>query len=428
MSIRVALEHRTVYRYDRPVRLGPQSIRLRPAPHTRTPILAYSLKVEPADHFVNWQQDPFGNHLARLVFPEPTTAFSVTVDLIADMTVINPFDFFVEEEAKTWPLQYEPALAYDLAPYLDVDEPDAVLADWLADIPREPMGTIDALIDVNRRVNAAVSYSVRMEPGVLSPAETLTRAVGSCRDSAWLLVQTLRHLGIAARFASGYLVQLAEDQPPIEGPAVTNDFTDLHAWAEAYVPGAGWVGLDATSGLLTGEGHIPLSCTPSPAASAPIAGAVEPAEVTFEFSNTVTRSEERPRVTLPYTEEQWAAIDALGRAVDAQLEAGDVRLTMGGEPTFVAAGDMEADEWNTAAMGPTKHGLAVDLALRLADRFAPGALIQHGQGKWYPGEPLPRWEVRVRWRTDGVPLWRDRTLLAHPTGEAGASTTADARA
>ncbi|MGK2939420.1 MAG: DUF2126 domain-containing protein [Solirubrobacteraceae bacterium] len=428
MSIRVALEHRTVYRYDRPVRLGPQSIRLRPAPHTRTPILAYSLKVEPADHFVNWQQDPFGNYLARLVFPEPTTEFSVTVDLIADMTVINPFDFFVEEEAKEWPFAYEPGLAYDLAPYLDVDQPDPVLSNWLADIPRQPMGTIDALIDVNQRVNAAVSYSVRMEPGVLSPAETLTRAVGSCRDSAWLLVHTLRHLGIAARFASGYLVQLAEDQPPLEGAAVSNDFTDLHAWAEAYVPGAGWVGLDATSGLLTGEGHIPLSCTPSPEASAPIAGAVEPAEVTFEFSNTVTRSEERPRVTLPYTEEQWAAIDALGRQVDAQLDTGDVRLTMGGEPTFVAAGDMEADEWNTDAMGPTKHGLAVDLALRLADRFAPGALIQHGQGKWYPGEPLPRWEVRVRWRTDGVPLWRDRALLAHPTREAAPSTTADARA
>ncbi|MBJ7332760.1 MAG: hypothetical protein JHC95_22890, partial [Solirubrobacteraceae bacterium] len=110
MSIRVALEHRTVYRYDRAVRLGPQSVRLRPAPHCRTPILAYSLKVEPADHFVNWQQDPFGNHLARLVIPEPAEAFSVTVDLVADMTVINPFDFFVEESAKTWPLTYEPAL------------------------------------------------------------------------------------------------------------------------------------------------------------------------------------------------------------------------------------------------------------------------------------------------------------------------------
>ena len=432
MSIRVALEHRTVYRYDRPVRLGPQSIRLRPAPHSRTPILAYSLKVQPGDHFVNWQQDPFGNHIARLVFPEPTTEFSVTVDLIADMTVINPFDFFLEETAKTWPFAYEPGLRHDLAPYLDVGDPDPVLSDWLAGIPREPMATIDALIEVNRRVNAAVAYSVRMEPGVLSPAEVLTRAVGSCRDSAWLLVHTLRHLGIAARFASGYLVQLAEDQPFGNGshppPAVAQDFTDLHAWAEAYVPGAGWIGLDATSGLLTGEGHIPLSCTPSPAASAPIAGAVEPAEVTFDFSNTVTRSEERPRVTLPYTDEQWAAIDALGHAVDDRLDAGDVRLTMGGEPTFVAAGDMEADEWNTAAMGPTKHGLAVDLALRLADRFAPGALIQHGQGKWYPGEPLPRWEVRVRWRTDGVPLWRDRSLLAHPSGEAGSSTSADARA
>lgn len=431
MSIRVALEHRTVYRYDRPVALGPQSIRLRPAPHCRTPILAYSLTVTPDDHFINWQQDPFGNHLARLVIPEPADEFSVTVDLLADMTVINPFDFFVEEDAKVWPLAYEPGLRHDLAPYLAVDTPDPVLSGWLADIPRDTMGTVDFLIDVNRRVQGEIAYSVRMEEGVLTPAETLTRRIGSCRDSAWLLVHTLRHLGVAARFASGYLVQLAEDQEATgvdDETVVAADFTDLHAWAEAYVPGAGWVGLDATSGLLTGEGHIPLSCTPSPAASAPIAGAVEPAQTTFEFSNTVTRIHERPRVTLPYTDAQWTAIDALGRAVDAKLEAGDVRLTMGGEPTFVAASDMEADEWNTAALGPTKHALAVDLALRLADRFAPGALIQHGQGKWYPGEPLPRWEVRVRWRTDGVPLWRDRALLGHPIGESPGATATDAEA
>lgn len=429
MSITVALEHRTVYRYDGPAELGPQTIRLRPAPHCRTPILAYSLKIEPAEHFVNWQQDPFGNHLARIVVPEPTAEFSVTVDLLADMTVINPFDFFVEEDAKAWPFAYEPALAHDLAPYLAADPATPAFARWLDTLPDARQSTIDLLIDVNRRVRASVDYSVRMEPGVLTPDETLTRGVGSCRDSAWLLVQALRQLGIAARFASGYLVQLAEDEAAVvnDRPSVQQDFTDLHAWAEAYVPGAGWIGLDATSGLLTGEGHIPLSCTPTPAASAPIAGAVSRGAVDFEFSNTVTRHEERPRVTLPYTPEQWERIDALGHAVDETLDAGDVRLTMGGEPTFVARTGTDADEWNTAALGPTKHALAVELALRLADRFAPGALIQHGHGKWYPGEPLPRWDIRVRWRTDGVPLWRDRALLAHPVGEPGEATAGDAR-
>jgi len=427
VSIRVAIEHRTVYRYDRPVRLGPQVVRLRPAPHCRTPILAYSMTVAPAEHFVNWQQDPAGNHLARLVIPEPTDELAITVDLLADMTTINPFDFFVEESAEVWPPRYDDGLARDLAPYLRADAPGPALADWLARLPGDADGqlTIDVLVDLNRRVAADIAYAVRLEPGVLTPQETLERGVGSCRDSAWLLVSALRHLGIPARFASGYLIQVAEDAPPAgttrtpgagagDGVAapLAEDFTDLHAWAEAYVPGAGWIGLDATSGLLAGEGHIPLSCTAEPASSAPISGAAEPADVTLQFSNRVTRAAERPRATRPYDDGQWTAVDALGRAVDERLVDGDVRLTMGGEPTFVAAADPEADEWRVAALGPTKHGLAVRLARALAP---PGALLQHGHGKWYPGEPLPRWQIGIHARADGEPLWQDPELLAHPT-------------
>ncbi len=409
------------YRFDRAVRLSPHIVRLRPAPHCRTPILAYSLTVLPSDHFINWQQDPFGNHLARLVFPEPATELTIDVGLVADLGVINPFDFFVEETAESYPFSYEPALLRDLAPYFSDDEPSPLLAEWTDAWLRSSTGEpgrqriVDFLVEVNQRVASSVAYTVRMEPGVQAPDETLEKAVGSCRDSAWLLVHVLRRLGLAARFVSGYLVQLRPDEKPLDGPpGPLADFTDLHAWAEAYLPGAGWIGLDPTSGLLAGEGHIPLVCSPHPASAAPISGATGPCEVTFEFSNTVSRLAGPPRVTLPYTEEQWDRVDALGHEVDKALAAGDVRLTLGGEPTFVAVDDMEDAQWTTAADGQDKRARAEALARRLLERFAPGGLLHHGQGKWYPNEPLPRWQIALLWRSDGEPLWDDISLLAAP--------------
>ncbi|MBZ5735981.1 transglutaminase family protein [Nocardioides sp. TRM66260-LWL] len=441
MSIKVALEHRTTYAFAEPVAVAPHVVRLRPAPHCRTPIEAYALHVEPAEHFVNWQQDPFGNWQARLVFPKPTDRLEITVGLVADLMVINPFDFFVEESAERFPFDYDEALAADLAPYLrpvEDAEDAAAFREGLAvlrTLPDDGLPTVQLLADVNRAVHEAVAYSVRMEPGVQTPDETLRLAVGSCRDSAWLLVALLRQLGLAARFVSGYLVQLAADQESLDGPSgPAEDFTDLHAWCEVFVPGAGWVGLDPTSALFAGEGHLPLSATPHPSAAAPIEGATEPVEVTFSFSNEVRRVHEDPRVTLPYTDEQWARIDAVGEAVDARLAAGDVRLTMGGEPTFVALdrpvdpADPAAAQWATDADGAQKRELAGRLAQRLFERHATGGLVHRGQGKWYPGEPLPRWSIALQWRADGVPLWEDPGLLADPWSPDGVRTTADAHA
>ncbi|WP_018953544.1 DUF2126 domain-containing protein [Thioalkalivibrio sulfidiphilus] len=413
MAIRVALNHRTVYRFDRRVRISPHVIRLRPAVHTRTPILSYSLDIQPKEHFINWQQDPFGNLLARVVFPEAMRELSVTVDLVAEMTVINPFDFFVEKYAETFPFEYDGILAKELIPYLEITDRGPLLMGWLEQVKRDERGIVDFLVDLNRRLHQDIAYSVRMEPGVQSCEETLTRRIGSCRDSAWLLVQILRHLGLAARFVSGYLVQLTADEKSLDGPSGPEaDFTDLHAWTEVFVPGAGWIGLDPTSGLFAGEGHIPLACTPSPLSAAPITGYTEVCEVAFEHENRVSRIHEDPRVTKPYSDDQWAAIDALGRKVDQDLLDGDVRLTMGGEPTFVSIDDMEAAEWNTRADGPHKRRLARELAGRLLRRFGPGGMFHHGQGKWYPGEPLPRWSLGCFWRKDGEPVWRDPAWLA----------------
>ncbi|MBC8049142.1 MAG: transglutaminase family protein [Chitinophagales bacterium] len=412
MTLHVALTHRTVYTYDRLTALAPHVVRLRPAPHSRTQILSYSLKITPEDHFINWQQDPFGNNMARLVFNKPTKEFSVTVDLVADMAVINPFNFFIEDSAQQWPFEYEASLKEELAPYLKPDTPGALLAEYMKALKIDAPNTIDYVVEVNRKLQSEIGYLIRMEPGVQTPEVTLKNRSGSCRDSGWLLVQILRHKGLAARFVSGYLIQLKPDVKSLDGPSGTEvDFTDLHAWAEVYLPGAGWIGLDPTSGLLTGEGHIPLAATPSPQSAAPISGAHEKAEVTFSFDMTVTRIAESPRVTKPYTDEQWAAICETGKAVDEKLVAGDVRLSMGGEPTFVSVDDMESPEWNTAAVGPTKREFAENLMRRLHARFAPGGLLHYGQGKWYPGEQLPRWNFACYWRTDGEPLWRDEKLI-----------------
>ena len=417
MAIHVALTHRTAYRYDRAVRLGPQVIRLRPAPHCRTPVRSYALKVSPALHFLNWQQDPQGNYLARIVFPEPVREFVVDVDLIAEMAVINPFDSFLEPQVEYLPFTYAPWLQRELAPYLTPLPPGPRLTGWLDGVPRERARTADFRVALNRRLQRDITYVIRMEPGIQTCDETLAAGRGSCRDSAWLLVQILRHLGLAARFVSGYLIQLKPDERPLEGPAgAAEDFTDLHAWAEAYLPGGGWIGLDPTSGLLADAGHLPLACTPDPESAAPITGVVEPCEVAFSFAMSVQHIRETPRVTRPYDDGEWAAILAAGDAVDTRLQAGDVRLTMGGEPTFVSIDDMDGDEWTTAALGPAKRRIAADVIRRLRDRFAPGGLLHFGQGKWYPGEALPRWAFSLVWRGDGAPLWRDPALIVDEVG------------
>nr|HQU29773.1 transglutaminase family protein [Nitrospirales bacterium] len=423
MALHVALNHQTHYRYDRLVHMGPQVIRLRPAPHSRTPIFSYALKIEPAGYFLNWQQDPHGNYLARIVYPEKVREFHVAVDLVADMVIYNPFDFFLEPDAETLPFAYDALLKQDLLPYLAIESPGPRLQEWLTQLTHphnDP--TIPYLVNLNRTLHERIAYVIRMEPGVQTPDETLSLGRGSCRDTSWLLVQILRHLGIASRFVSGYLIQLVADVKSLDGPSGTDtDFTDLHAWVEAYLPGAGWVGFDPTSGLLAGEGHIPLACTPHPLTAAPISGPIDFCETTFSHEMSVARILESPRVTKPYSEEQWMAIDQFGKQVNAELVEQDVRLTIGGEPTFVSVDYPNAPEWNTDAVGPNKQQFAATLIKRLRDRFAPGALLHFGQGKWYPGEQLPRWAFGLYWLEESKPIWEQDHLIPDMTPTSNAT-------
>jgi len=428
MAIHVALHHRSHYTYDRAVNHAPHQVRLRPAPHCRTPILSYSLNILPKKHFINWQQDPFSNYVARLAFPEPATELLVEVDLVAEMSVFNPFDFFLEPSAEKYPFKYETGLLKELAPFLEVAPATPLVAEILRTIDLKEVRSIDFLVELNRRLSQEIKYLIRLEPGVQTPEQTLQLRSGSCRDTGWLLVQLFRHLGLAARFVSGYLIQLTPDVKSLDGPSGTEiDFTDLHAWCEVFLPGAGWVGLDPTSGLLAGEGHIPLACTPEPSSAAPITGAVDECESKFIHEMKITRIYESPRVTKPYSEEQWQEIETLGHQIDTELKSRDVRLTMGGEPTFISIDNMDGAEWNFTAVGPEKRKLSGELLRRLKSKFAPHGLLHYGQGKWYPGESLPRWAFACYWRKDGQPIWNDNSLFAdervqygHGTKEASA--------
>jgi transglutaminase-like putative cysteine protease len=382
----------------------------------------------PRQQIFNWQQDLFGNYEARLLFPEKTLQFELEVQLVADLSPRNPFDFLVDAGYESFPFTYSSELQRDLAPYLERNVPGPRLEQFLSEISGSNNSTLNFLIEANLRVRDSVGYLTRTESGIQSCEETLTLGTGSCRDSAWLLVQTLRQLGIAARFVSGYLVQLHSENASSEtAGAKTKDSLALHAWTEAYIPGAGWLGFDPTSGLVAAEGHIPLACAPEPAGAASITGSVEPSDVEFGYEMSVKRLDGPVSAFRPISDEQWTAVREVAHSVDGDLKSMDVRLTVGGEPTFVGLDEPNSPQWNGDALGPLKRTRAVTLIRRIQEKIAPGALLHFGQGKWYPGEALPRWALNCFWRADGVPIWEGAEWIAEEDRDYG-KTTVDALA
>lgn len=411
--MKVRIKHQTVYRYDEPALLGPHVVRLRPADHARTPLLSYNLAIHPEDAEVRWKHNPWGTKEARVSFPAERgiEQFELTVDASFDIHPVNPFDFFVDDEARFLPFEYDPSVARELAPFLRAELGERTER-FVASVPFEG-NTVDYLVKLNQSVASEVSYVIRMDPGVQTPEQTLEVGKGSCRDSAQLLVAALRGRGLAARFVSGYLIQLADEgNIPDLAKGVAADVVDLHAWCEVYVPGAGWIGLDGTSGLLCGEGHVPLAFASDPELAAPVSGSASRPADSFDFSMEIERLGHEPRPRRPYEEPAWAAILDAGETVDAALDELGLRLTCGGEPTWTSREAPGKPEWKTEALGGTKWSQGLRFARELRKRFGEGSVVLQRMGKQYPGESLPRWAIDILWRVDGVPIWRDADRLA----------------
>ena len=407
--MRLFLQHASVYRYPEPAALGPHQIRLRPANHAKARVETYSLRVsEPGE--IRWQQDPFGNHVAHATFPKGARLpeLEVRVEMAVDIRPVNPFDFFIDDRYEETPFRYGDEFRSDLEPFLDTLDPSLAggkeLHAFLAGLPSRG-NTVNLVVELNRLVNQRIRYVIREEAGIWTPEETLRQGLGSCRDSAMLLVAALRSRGLAARFVSGYLVQLTDEgMIPDEPRGVGRDVADLHAWAEVFLPGGGWIGLDATSGLLCGEGHIPLACVARPALGAPITGTSDVPAQDVRFELKVGRLGHEARPTVPYPEETWQELLGAADRADAALTAAGLSLTLGGEPTFNSRLYPEAPEWRGEALGPTKWEQGVRLADELRDRMAPGGVVLRREGKWYPGESLPRWALDVVGRRGGAPF------------------------
>ncbi|MCX4245356.1 transglutaminase family protein [Paraliomyxa miuraensis] len=420
--MRLLIQHRSRYRYPRPAGLDTHTLRLHPAAHAKARIETYRLSCEQAER-IRWILDPFGNRVAQVTFPAKTrlSELEVLVEMAVEIRPVNPFDFFVDPRVEALGFSYPVEYRGELAPFLDLREPALATGPrfeaLLATLPTTGR-TVDALVEANQRVTAGIEYVIRDEPGVWTPEQTLEHGRGSCRDSAMLLVALLRRRGIAARFASGYLVQVADEGMLPDLPrGLDHDVVDLHAWAEAFVPGAGWIGLDATSGLLASEGHIPLATGATPTLAAPLHGMadVQADRVTFEI--TVARLGHEPRPTAPYTDEVWAALMDAGRRTDVALDERGLVLTMGGEPTFTSRDDGAEPEWNGAALGPSKWRAGLRMAHELRRRLCPGGVVMTRMGKLYPGEPLPRWALDAIGRCDGLALWRSSAVEHEPASE-----------
>lgn len=430
--MRLLVQHRSHYRYPEPALLGTHTLRLHPAAHTKASVETYRLSCEQAER-IRWVLDPYGNRVAQLSFawPQRHAELEVLVEMAVEIRPVNPFDFFVDHRCSELGFAYPDEYRSELEPFLRLDDPAFETGPrfeaLLAELPSSG-DIVQGLVELNRRTHAAVAYVIREEAGVWTPEQTLEHGRGSCRDSAVLLVALLRRRGIAARFVSGYLIQVTDEGMLPDLPkGLDHDVADLHAWAEAYIPGGGWIGLDATSGLLAGEGHIPLACASTPGLAAPLFGTADVLADSVAFSLSVARLGHEPRPTAPYTDEVWLALREAGDRCDARLSELGLRMTMGGEPTFLAREDLDAPEWNTAALGPSKWRHGLRLIEQLRERLAPRGVVLQRMGKHYPGESLPRWALDAIGRTDGERLWGASDAVPAPLdAKTFADTLADA--
>lgn len=276
--------HHTQYNFSKPVQASPHIIRLNPTLNYKNKILEHSLQVFPEVFHQNNHLDVYGNPISRLVFLSKIEFLTVEVKMKVEVQDINPFDFFLSLAIENYPFKYPNSVQSYLQSYLEVVD-DEVIEHWLkSKNPPKQHKTLDYVTSLNKLVHQHLNYTVRLEPGVYSPKETIEKGGGSCRDYSWLLVNMYRMHGIAARFVSGYLIDLNFEVD-------NKDQLSLHAWVEVYLPGAGWLGLDPTSGLLVTAYYIPLCAVPHYKDAAAISGNTEVCEVSMSYLSSVSRLE-----------------------------------------------------------------------------------------------------------------------------------------
>jgi len=409
MGIRIALRHRIEQHFSRPVRLSTHWLRLRPAPVTQRAVTAYSLKIDADPHFINWVRDPFENFLARLDLPEAVPRLGLDLELIADLEPQNPFDFLVEPYAANYPFAYDDQLRRELTPYLVQPTPGPRLAAWLAGLEVETGYMVRFLSLLTQQLSTALAIMPAGRPGPVDLETVFARGAGSCWEIAWLATQTLRALGLAARFVSGYRVRLD-----------TLSSATLHAWTEVYLPGAGWVGLDPAAGLFVDENYLPLAAAPDPLRALPLVGYREACDERQSEQIEVRElaAEERP---WPLTPTEQRDLLAVGHAVDTDLRAAGLQLTVQQDLGLVAAGELGDPGWTVSALGSDMRCAAERLLLCLRDQLAPGGVVQLCQGERFAGEPFPRWRLGCWARADRVPVCRDPARIGWREDAAGLS-------
>ncbi len=261
---RLDISHVTEYVFQDRVSLLPHRLLLRPRENHNVRIESSVLEILPA-HTVQWKRDVLDNSVAVVSFSEPSDRLRIHSTVVIQHYEDNPFDFLVDDYAFIHPFDYSMEERAELAPFLKAVYPadQGVVQNWLNGLGlQQPMETFALLDRMNHEIAGRFFYQMREEQGVQAPALTLARNSGSCRDFAALFLEACRHLGLASRFVSGYLYAAATEA----GNAST------HAWAEVYLPGAGWKGFDPTSGEVTGNRHIGVAVASHPEAVPPVAG------------------------------------------------------------------------------------------------------------------------------------------------------------
>lgn len=282
MNRRYQIHHHTIYRYDTSVTFSPHYLRLKPQESDVCDTLSYTLDVSPPCS-VYWSEDIIGNHVAKCIFSTPSDILDIRTVLEVSLGEKNPFAFIVDEYAENYPFAYRPYEQNGLQYYLQVQEQGELFTQWVARFSPLSMYVVSMLREVANAIAMEIRYEKRHEPGYLPAEQTLAEKQGSCRDTAWLLMQTLRALGLASRFVSGYLLQPEDDVPDVD--------IEYHAWVECYIPGAGWVGIDATSGLFTAEHHIALASDAFPENTAAVIGTTSPAISVLDYKLTCKKSD-----------------------------------------------------------------------------------------------------------------------------------------